>query len=109
MATKILEDLCIACDACLEGCPMNAITDGTDVGLDNSYYIHPDKCNECVGWYNFAHCQSECPVEGCIIPDPDRIEEEGVLIKRALTMYPSDAEFKARIESGSFPSLKRNK
>jgi ferredoxin len=107
MATKIIADLCISCDQCRDGCPQNAITDGTDVGLDNSYYIHPDKCNECVAWYSYAHCESECPVEGCIIPDPDRIEDEPTLIKRALDMYPTDTELRSRIESGNFPSLKR--
>jgi ferredoxin len=117
MATKIIADLCIFCGSCEENagtprkggittCPQGAITDGSDVGID-AFYIHPDKCNECVGHFGFEHCISVCPIEGCIIPDPDRVEDEPTLIKRALDMYPTDAELKARIESGNFPSLKR--
>lgn len=108
MATKIIADLCINCDACREGCPQNAITDGSDVGVDG-YYIHPDLCNECVGFYPYAHCQSECPVEGCIIPDPDNVEEESILVERGLKIHPTDMLLKKLYESGNFPSLKRVK
>lgn len=108
MATKIIADLCINCDACLDGCPQGAITDGSDVKID-AYYIHPDKCNECVGFYGYAHCQSECPIENCIIPDPDIVEEESVLVQRALDIHPTDMLLRKLFESGDFPSLKRVK
>jgi len=108
MATLILADLCINCGACFgpEVCPNDAITDGSDVGID-AFYIHPNKCDECVGFYSFANCQTYCPVEGCIIPDPNIVEDEDTLIQRALSLHPNNEELKTRFDSGDFPSLKR--
>lgn len=108
MATKILADLCINCGACEPECPNEAITDGSDVGID-AYYIHPDLCTECVGEADHEQCHAVCPVEGCIIPDPDIIEEEQVLIERALKLHPTDEALKTRFASGNFPSLKKKK
>jgi len=59
---------CIACDACTEECPNNAIEEG-----DPIYFINPDICTECVGVYDEPSCLSACPVDA-IIPDPDNIE-----------------------------------
>lgn len=106
MATKIIADLCINCDACRTVCPNEAITDGSDVGID-AYYIHPDKCTECVGETDHEQCLAVCPVEGCIIPDPDIIEDESILMQRALDLHPTDQALKDRFASGNFPSLKR--
>jgi ferredoxin len=108
MATLIIADLCINCGVCgaPDICPNGAITDGSDVGAE-AYYIHPDQCDECVGFYDHERCASVCPVEGCIIPDPDRIEDEETLVQRALALHPDDEELKERIASGNFPSLKR--
>ena len=104
MATYITDD-CINCGACESVCPNQAITDGSDVGSD-IYYIHPDLCNECVGFYSEEACQLVCPVE-CCIPDPKNVEDEHTLIERALKLHPNNEELKKRIVSGSFPSLKR--
>lgn len=67
MALLINED-CIACDACLDECPTGAIEEGDPV-----YIIDPDRCTECVGFYDEPSCISVCPVD-CIIPDPDNVE-----------------------------------
>jgi ferredoxin len=106
MATWINPDLCINCDACKDVCPNEAITDGSDVGMD-AYYIHPNKCTECVGEADHEQCKSQCPVEQCIIPDPKIIEDEATLANRAIQLHPDDAALKERIMSGEFPSLKR--
>lgn len=64
----LIGDDCIACDACLDECPTGAIEEGDPV-----YIIDPDRCVECVGFYDEPACVSVCPVD-CIIPDPDNIE-----------------------------------
>ena len=43
----IINDECIACDACREECPTIAIEEG-----DPIYYIDPDRCTECVNIYD---------------------------------------------------------
>ena len=50
MAYKIT-DACIACGACAEGCPVNAITEG-----DGKYEINADLCIDC------GACADVCPV-----------------------------------------------
>lgn len=67
MSLMILED-CIACDACIEECPNEAIEEG-----DPIYVIDPDRCTECVGVYDEPSCVAVCPID-CIIPDPDNVE-----------------------------------
>lgn len=68
MSLLIKED-CIACDACREECPNEAIEDG-----DPIYIIDPDRCTECVGEeYDEPACIGVCPVD-CIVPDPDNVE-----------------------------------
>ena len=51
MAYKITED-CIACGACAEECPVEAISE-----QDGKYVIDPDKCIDC------GSCADTCPVE----------------------------------------------
>lgn len=67
MSLMITED-CIACDACREECPNDAIEEG-----DPIYVIDPDRCTECVGHYDEPACVAVCPVD-CIVPDPDNVE-----------------------------------
>ena len=51
MAYKI-SDECIACGACSEACPVNAIKEG-----DTKYEINADECIEC------GACAEACPVD----------------------------------------------
>ncbi len=51
MAYKI-SDACIACGACAEGCPTDAISEG-----DGIYVINADACIDC------GACAEACPVE----------------------------------------------
>ena len=50
MAYKISDD-CVACGACAEVCPMDAIAEG-----DGKYEIDADKCISC------GACADACPV-----------------------------------------------
>ena len=106
----IITDECINCGACEPECPNNAIyeggiewrmadgtgisgmytlEDGTNVPHDQKmapvcdeyYYIVPDKCTECVGFHEEPQCAAVCPVD-CCVPDPDRIEDEDILLSR---------------------------
>jgi ferredoxin len=63
MAFLITSD-CIACGACKDSCPTQAIEEGDPV-----YLIDPDKCVECVGYYDEQQCAAVCPVDACL-PDP---------------------------------------
>ncbi len=67
MSLKITDE-CIACDACREECPCEAIEEA-----DPIYIIEPDFCTECVGFYDEPFCISMCPVDS-IMPDPDNVE-----------------------------------
>lgn len=73
MAMVINED-CISCGACEPECPNTAITQG-----DTIYVIAPDKCTECVGAYDAPKCVEVCPVDGCIVVDPNHTETRGQL------------------------------
>ena len=56
MAYKISDD-CVACGACAEACPVEAISEG-----DGKYVIDPEKCIDC------GTCADVCPVEA---PKPE--------------------------------------
>ena len=60
MAMKITDD-CIACDACVAECPVEAISEAADI-----YVIDPEKCVECEGHYDSPQCVEVCPVD-CIV------------------------------------------
>ena len=64
MALLIIEE-CIACDACVDECPNEAISEG-----DPIYVIDADRCTECVGHYDEPACVAVCPVDAIHI-DPD--------------------------------------
>ncbi len=64
----IITDECIACDACVDECPNEAISEG-----DPIYVIDPDRCTECVGHYDEPACVAVCPVD-CIKLDADNQE-----------------------------------
>ena len=79
MATIITED-CINCGACEPECPNTAIYQGgvewefngaQHPAIDEDiFYIVPDKCTECVGFFDQEACAAVCPVD-CCLPNPD--------------------------------------
>jgi len=97
MSTYITTD-CINCGACEPECPNEAISEGEEI-----YVIDPELCTECVGFYDREACQAVCPVE-CCLPDPSHLEDEAMLIERALTLHPDDAELKKRAEANEYQS-----
>ncbi|MEA2625786.1 MAG: hypothetical protein QOD06_1831 [Candidatus Binatota bacterium] len=100
MATVITED-CINCGACEPECPNTAIYQGgvewdfegeKHPALSEAlFYIVPEKCTECVGFFDQEACAAVCPVD-CCIPDPARPESEAALLERAKKLHP-DVEF----------------
>ena len=82
MAVLITEE-CISCNACDVECPNNAIYNAGDSWIlggeshdalnSDRTYIAPDKCTECVGFYDAPQCIPACPTEA-IIMDADRVE-----------------------------------
>jgi ferredoxin len=100
MATVITE-ACINCGACEPECPNTAIYQGgVEWELDGQnhkaisdaiFYIVPEKCTECVGFFDHEACAAVCPVD-CCVPDPQIPETEGVLIERAKKLHP-DTDF----------------
>ena len=51
MAVKVNTDECIACGACVDSCPMDAIT------VEDFAVVDEDACIEC------GACTGACPVE----------------------------------------------
>ncbi|MBU6942184.1 YfhL family 4Fe-4S dicluster ferredoxin [Candidatus Karelsulcia muelleri] len=77
MSLKITEK-CINCGACEPECPNNAIYEGYKECKKN-YFIVPEKCTECLGFYDEPQCASVCPVDCCIL---ENIESEEDLLKK---------------------------
>lgn len=97
MATMITDE-CINCGACEPECPNTAIYQGGVewLGLDGAnhaaltnefFYIVPEKCTECVGFFDHEACAAVCPVD-CCVPDPNIPESESVLLARAAQIHP---------------------
>ncbi len=83
MAYKITDD-CISCGACEAECKNQAISEG-----DTSYIIDPDKCTECVGYYEVPRCTEICPVDAPQ-PDPDHKESTEQLLERWHRLHPGE-------------------
>ena len=75
MALIITEE-CINCDVCESECPNTAISPGDEI-----YEISPDRCTECVGFFDEPQCQQVCPVD-CIIKDPAHVETHEQLMEK---------------------------
>jgi len=74
----MITDECINCDVCEPECPNDAISPGDEI-----YVIDPEKCTECVGFYDEPQCVEVCPVD-CIPLDPEHEEtQEELLAKHA--------------------------
>ena len=97
MATVITSE-CINCGACEPECPNTAIYQGgvewqapdgaMHPAISNDiFYIVPEKCTECVGFYDHEACAAVCPVD-CCVPDPARPETHEQLLERARVLHP---------------------
>lgn len=61
----MINDNCDLCDACILDCPNEAITEG------DPYVIDALRCTECVPEFDEPQCQLVCPIDVCIVPNPD--------------------------------------
>lgn len=77
----IIIDECISCDACVSECPNDAISEG-----DPIYVIDPERCTECVGFFDEPQCVEVCPSEA-IVPDPDHQESKEQLLEKKKKLY----------------------
>ncbi len=64
----IISEECIACDACVSECPVEAIS-----ADDPIYVIDSDRCVECISYYDDPICVEVCPSD-CISLDKDNPE-----------------------------------
>ncbi|MGP0061493.1 MAG: 4Fe-4S dicluster domain-containing protein [Beijerinckiaceae bacterium] len=63
MPFKIVASQCTSCTACEAECPNTAISE-----KGGKFVIDPEKCTECVGFYDSAQCAAVCPIDDtCII------------------------------------------
>ena len=67
----LITEKCINCDMCEPECPNQAIHFGPRV-----YEIDPDRCTECIGFYEQPTCVSVCPID-CIINKKTREDTQG--------------------------------
>ncbi len=83
MAYKISED-CISCGACEPECKNEAIKEG-----DSVYVVDPEKCTECVGFYDSPKCVEVCPVDASV-PDPAHKESKEELLAKWKKQHPGE-------------------
>lgn len=97
-AVLFIGDQCINCGACEPECPNTAIYEGgvpwEDAGgsmhgaiSTGIYYIVPEKCSKCVGFFNYEQCAAVCPVD-CCLPDSADLHSEAALLERARRLHP---------------------
>jgi len=78
----MINDNCTACDACVPECPNEAITAGNPV-----YVIDALKCSECVGAHDEPQCRMVCPVDDCIVDNPDFRESQEELLAKYQSLH----------------------
>jgi ferredoxin len=81
MAYKITDE-CISCGACEPECKNEAIKEGETI-----YVIDPDKCTECIGWFDVSKCVEVCPVDSCEL-DPAHNETHEQLLEKWKKLHP---------------------
>ena len=72
-----INDSCTGCDACKPVCPNEAISAGIPI-----YAIDALRCTECVGAEDEPQCRLVCPVNDCIVDDPDFRETREQLLEK---------------------------
>ena len=77
-----ISDECISCGACEPECKNEAIKEG-----DTTYEIDPNKCTECIGWFESSKCAEVCPVDACEL-DPDHQESREQLLEKWKKLNP---------------------
>ncbi len=62
MAYMIVAAECTGCTACEVECPNAAIKEKVPV-----FVIKPEKCTECIGFFDDPQCLEVCPAPGAIV------------------------------------------
>ncbi len=83
--TYKITDECISCGACETECKNEAITEGETI-----YVIDPDKCTECVGWFESSRCVEVCPVDDACVVDPEHPETKEQLLAKWRNLNPGE-------------------
>ena len=83
MAYKVTGE-CIRCGSCEPECPNTAIGQG-----GAGFGIDPEKCTECVGFYESPRCKQICPVDACV-PDPEHEETREQLLAKWKKLHPGE-------------------
>ncbi|MFH0941999.1 MAG: YfhL family 4Fe-4S dicluster ferredoxin [Chloroflexota bacterium] len=81
MAYSITRE-CVNCGACETECPNQAVSQGAEV-----FVINPEKCTECLGFYDSARCARVCPVNAAVLDDAHR-ESHRNLVARFKKLHP---------------------
>jgi len=81
VTVRITEE-CVYCGSCEPTCPNDAISPG-----DDYYVVDPERCTECLGFYDQPQCMEVCPTDA-IVPDPDRREDKDELLARYRALHP---------------------
>lgn len=81
----LITEKCTNCDMCEPECPNSAISIG-----ENIYEINPLLCTECVGHYDQPTCVSCCPINNCIISDPNYQETQETLWEKFVLIHHAD-------------------
>ncbi len=69
MAVRITSE-CINCDGCLSECPVEAIVNNDlNPTEEDTFYVKPEVCVECVGHSDAPRCAEACPTESAIVWD----------------------------------------
>lgn len=76
---------CTNCDMCEPECPNSAISMGDEI-----YVIDPLLCTECVGHYDEPTCQKVCPINNCIVQDPNYLETQDELWEKFVLIHHAD-------------------
>jgi len=86
MSLKI-NDACISCGTCLRVCKNGAIKKRNEI-----FTINPDRCTECVGWYEISRCVDSCLLFA-IEPDPLHQESHPQLLKKWRKLHPGKSPY----------------
>jgi len=81
LAVRITEE-CIFCGSCEPTCPNDAISPG-----DEYYVVDPDRCTECLGFYEEQQCIGVCPTDA-IVPDEEHAESRDDLLEKYRAIHP---------------------
>lgn len=74
---------CYNCGECKPVCPNGAIRQ-----TEETYVINPDRCTECVGFYETPQCKEVCPFPFAIKPDPEHQETREQLLEKFHRLHP---------------------